>query len=109
MNELKNIKAEVHPDTVMMGHTVLWDIMKQREELYAKEDFTDEDLSLIHISFTSDEAILPTRGGDWDDGCFWQGLYLHDWGIENDAIQATWEYLYKVVMLSSRKSPCWDA
>ena len=27
----------------MMGHTVLWDIMKQREELYAKEDFTDED------------------------------------------------------------------
>ena len=30
-------------DTVMMGHNVLWDIMKQREELYAKEDFTDED------------------------------------------------------------------
>ena len=30
-------------DTVMMGHTVLWDIMKQRETLYAKEDFTDED------------------------------------------------------------------
>ena len=27
----------------MMGHTVLWDIMKQREVLYAKEDFTDED------------------------------------------------------------------
>ena len=30
-------------ETVMMGHTVLWDIMKQREALYAKEDFTDED------------------------------------------------------------------
>lgn len=30
-------------DTVMMGHTVLWDIIKQREVLYAKEDFTDED------------------------------------------------------------------
>ena len=30
-------------DTVMMGHTVLWNIMKQREELYAKTDFTDED------------------------------------------------------------------
>lgn len=25
------------------GYTVLWDIMKQREVLYAKEDFTDED------------------------------------------------------------------
>ena len=30
-------------DTVLMGHTVLWDIMKQREALYAKTDFTDED------------------------------------------------------------------
>ena len=30
-------------DTVLMGHTVLWDIMKQRDALYAKEDFTDED------------------------------------------------------------------
>ena len=30
-------------DTVMMGHTILWDIMKQRDELYAKEDFNDED------------------------------------------------------------------
>ena len=26
-----------------MGHTVLWDIMQQRDVLYAKEDFTDED------------------------------------------------------------------
>ena len=30
-------------NTVLMGHTVLWDIMKQRDELYAKTDFTDED------------------------------------------------------------------
>ena len=30
-------------DTVLMGHSVLWDVMKQREALYAKEDFTDED------------------------------------------------------------------
>lgn len=34
-------------DTVMMGHSVLWDIMKQREELYAKTDFTDEDGMLV--------------------------------------------------------------
>ncbi|WP_455585518.1 RagB/SusD family nutrient uptake outer membrane protein [Bacteroides sp.] len=53
-------------------------------------------------TFTSDEAIMPTRGGDWYDGGFWQGLYLHDWGVNNDAIQATWEYLYKVVVLSNK-------
>ena len=34
-------------DTVLMGHTVLWDIMKRREALYAKEDFTDEDGMLV--------------------------------------------------------------
>ena len=30
-------------DTVLMGHTVMWDIMQQRNELYCKEDFTDDD------------------------------------------------------------------
>ena len=30
-------------DTVMMGHTVLWDIMHERDALYAKPDFSDED------------------------------------------------------------------
>ena len=50
-------------------------------------------------TFTTDEAIMPTRGGDWYDGGFWQGLYLHKWGIHNDAIRATWEYLFKVVVL----------
>lgn len=43
-------------------------------------------------TFTTDEAIMPTRGGDWYDGGFWQGLYLHRWGVNNEAIYATWEY-----------------
>lgn len=30
-------------DTVLMGHTVLWDIMKERDALYAKTDFSDAD------------------------------------------------------------------
>lgn len=30
-------------DTVMMGHTVLWDIMQKKNALYMKENFTDED------------------------------------------------------------------
>lgn len=50
-------------------------------------------------TFTTDEAIMPTRGGDWYDGGFWQGLYLHRWGVNNDAIYDTWEYLYQVIIL----------
>ena len=50
-------------------------------------------------TFTTDETIMPTRGGDWYDGGFWQGLYLHRWGVNNEAIYATWEYLYRTVIL----------
>ena len=30
-------------NTVLMGHTTMWDIMKEREALYSKEEFSDED------------------------------------------------------------------
>lgn len=30
-------------DTVLQGHTVLWSIMKEKDALYAKEDFSDAD------------------------------------------------------------------
>ncbi|MGL5787866.1 MAG: ABC-F family ATP-binding cassette domain-containing protein [Bacteroidales bacterium] len=30
-------------DTVLMGHTVLWDIMNEKNAIYCKEDFSDED------------------------------------------------------------------
>ncbi|MDE6512870.1 MAG: ATP-binding cassette domain-containing protein [Muribaculaceae bacterium] len=30
-------------ETVMRGHTVLWDIMQEKDALYAKPDFSDED------------------------------------------------------------------
>ena len=30
-------------NTVLMGHTTMWEVMKEREALYSKPDFTDED------------------------------------------------------------------
>lgn len=30
-------------NTVLMGHTTMWDVMKEREALYCKADFSDED------------------------------------------------------------------
>ena len=30
-------------DTVLQGHTVLWDIMQEKDAIYAKEDFSDAD------------------------------------------------------------------
>ena len=53
-------------------------------------------------TMTTDEAIMPTRGADWYDGGFWQGLYLHKWGVNNEAIADTWEYLYGTIMLCNK-------
>jgi ATPase subunit of ABC transporter with duplicated ATPase domains len=81
-------------DTVMMGHTVLWDIMKQREELYAKEDFTDEDglkVSELEEKF----AELDGWNAESDAAMLLSGLGVKDlcWDvmtfiIENPVVQA---------------------
>ena len=34
-------------DTVLMGHTTMWQVMQERTALYSKEDFTDEDGSKV--------------------------------------------------------------
>ena len=40
-----HFKYDTYPvlDTVIMGNARLYDIMKEKEDIYAKEDFTDED------------------------------------------------------------------
>lgn len=53
-------------------------------------------------TFTTDEAIIPIRGGDWYDGGFWQHLYRHEWTADDEALYDTWSYLYKVVVLCNR-------
>ena len=65
-------------DTVMMGHTVLWDIMKQREVLYAKEDFTDED-GLKVSEFEERFAELDGWNAESDAAALLSGL-----GIKED-------------------------
>ncbi len=44
-----HFKYDEYPvlETVLRGHTVLWDVMKKRDELYSKTDFTDEDGILV--------------------------------------------------------------
>lgn len=53
-------------------------------------------------TFTSDEAMLPTRGGDWYDGGLWQRLYLHTWEVGEAPIKDAWNYLYKVIVMANQ-------
>lgn len=53
-------------------------------------------------TFTTDEAIMPVRGGDWYDGGLWERLYLHGWEKEEAPLKNAWSYLYKVIVLSNQ-------
>lgn len=53
-------------------------------------------------TFTSDEAMLPTRGGDWYDGGLWQSLFFHTWTPTEAILEDTWNYLYKVIAMCNR-------
>ncbi len=50
-------------------------------------------------TFSTDEAMIPIRGGDWYDGGFWQDLFNHNWKAADASLCNTWNYLYKVVVL----------
>lgn len=53
-------------------------------------------------TFTSDEAILPTRAGDWDDGGLWRELFQHKWSTNNGLLISSWDYLYGVIVLCNQ-------
>ena len=42
---------------------------------------------------TSDEAIAPTRGPDWDDNGTWRALHLQAWNPDHDAVNGTFSDL----------------
>lgn len=47
-------------------------------------------------TFTTDEAIMPTRGADWYDGGYWQALFLHKFE-QADGTGDVWNYLMKEI------------
>ena len=64
-------------DTVLMGHTVLWDIMHERDALYMKEDFSDED----GIRVAELEEKFAEKGGytaESDAGALLSGLGIKE-------------------------------
>ena len=57
----------------------------------------------------SDEAMIPTRGGDWFDGEIWQDMYRHSWSAGHELPGNAWVYLYKVITLCNRSLEMLDA
>ena len=64
-------------NTVLKGHDKLWNVMHEREKIYAKEDFTEEDgMTAAHL-----EAEFGEMGGyeaESDAGSLLNSLGVHD-------------------------------
>lgn len=45
---------------------------------------------------TSDEALVPTRGGDWDDNGVWRVLHQHSWDVTHQYAQSVFINLGKL-------------
>jgi starch-binding outer membrane protein, SusD/RagB family len=50
---------------------------------------------------TSDEAIGPTRSGDWDDNGIWRTLHAHTWSPSHEFLASTFTNLGKVVFAAT--------
>lgn len=53
-------------------------------------------------TLTTDEAMIPIRGGDWYDGGLWKAMYQHRWSADDQSLYDTWKYLYKVIVLANK-------
>jgi len=51
--------------------------------------------------FPTDEAIAPTRAGDWDDNGAWRALHLHRWAPDHGRISSVFRDLNSVSYVST--------
>ena len=64
-------------DTVLMGHKNLWRVMKEKETLYAKEDFTDED-GLLAAKLEDEFAQMDGWNAESDAAMLLSGLGIKE-------------------------------
>ncbi|MEO7311722.1 MAG: RagB/SusD family nutrient uptake outer membrane protein [Chitinophagaceae bacterium] len=57
---------------------------------------TSQDLLFSLEENTSDEALVPTRGGDWDDNGVWRVLHAQTWNADHQYILNVFNALNKV-------------
>ena len=53
-------------------------------------------------TLTTDEAMIPIRGGDWYDGGLWENMYQHKWNANDINFYNVWKYLFKVIVISNQ-------
>ncbi|GAB2818552.1 RagB/SusD family nutrient uptake outer membrane protein [Ferruginibacter profundus] len=58
--------------------------------------FTAQDLLFCLEENVTDEALVPTRGGDWDDNGVWRVLHNHTWNADHAYVLNVFNALNKL-------------
>ena len=63
--------------------------------------------NMNELNTTTDEQIVPTRGGDWKDGDNWKRLYQHQWGpvTDNGQFNGRWTWCYNNITSINQQLP----
>lgn len=51
---------------------------------------------------STDEMMIPQRGGDWFDGGFWLRTHRHEFGSDIPGLNGTWSMLYSTIAVCNR-------
>lgn len=58
-----------------------------------KGTFVDHGAVFSLQEYTTDEALLPTRGSDWGDGGKWRSMHEFTWSADNAIVTDNWNML----------------
>ncbi len=58
--------------------------------------FNNQDRVFSLEENSTDESLVPTRGGDWDDNGVWRVVHNHTWNADHDQLLQTFNLLNKL-------------
>jgi hypothetical protein len=53
-------------------------------------------------SLSTDEALIPARAGNWDDGGQYRQLHKHTWTPDNAIVKTVWSYAFSGIIACNR-------
>ncbi|TAF83676.1 MAG: hypothetical protein EAZ51_00740, partial [Sphingobacteriales bacterium] len=59
--------------------------------------FQNQDGPTSLMENSSDESLVPTRGGDWDDNGVWRVIHNHTWDAEHQQVNNVFNGLLSIV------------
>ena len=96
LNEGLNDKTTEAQAQAFLGQTADLNVLIQ--SCYdGLQSFQSQDNATSLMENSSDESLVPTRGGDWDDNGVWRVIHTHNWNADHQQVGSVFNGLLQVV------------